>query len=340
MVYFENAYMKFKDLHSHLGSNTPPSTLWEIAYENGLKKPKDIMSYESFKELLEIDSEDLNVYLRKFDIIHKMQNSPVAVEASVYNSYKIAALEHDIEYLEIRFNPMKRNGQNNEYDIDEVISRAITGFQRASHLYGIKGSLILETDKSFSPEKSEIIAKKAKLWSRRYPKVIVGADVSGPITKSYSYKHFIKFFKDIKDAGLFTTYHCGEEVGSEAEMLDVMRSIAPDRIGHGVQMLRDYDRISDYLLSNNTMLEICPSSNIRNKVVPNWKYLSQLMGRLVMDKIKFTVNTDGPFLLQTNIKNEMTMVASNCGQTIVNHAMRCADEWNQSLAYDKYIDYN
>ena len=56
------------------------------------------------------------------------------------------------------------------------------------------------------------------------------------------------------------------------------------------------------------MLEICPSSNLATRAVASLAELGTVLGRFWERGVKFTINTDGPYLLDTNMRTEVRML--------------------------------
>ena len=63
-----------------------------------------------------------------------------------------------------------------------------------------------------------------------------------------------------RQAGLGVTVHCGEE-GFAEEVGEVVETLRPDRIGHGILAARDRE-LTALLAATGTVLEICPTSNL------------------------------------------------------------------------------
>ena len=58
------------------------------------------------------------------------------------------------------------------------------------------------------------------------------------------------------------------------------------------------------LVDQDITLEICPTSNLRNSVIKDTKQMKNIIQTLLKNKIKFTINTDGPEMYRTNIFEE------------------------------------
>jgi adenosine deaminase len=115
-------------------------------------------------------------------------------------------------------------------------------------------------------------------------------------------KRHAPLLKAAREAGLGITVHTGE-VGKLKELRYVVREIKPDRIGHGIACVKDKKLMQD-IVKNNITLEICPTSNLRNSAVKNIGEIRTIIKTFLKNKIKFTINTDGPEMYQSNICQE------------------------------------
>ena len=53
------------------------------------------------------------------------------------------------------------------------------------------------------------------------------------------------------------------------------------------------------------MLEICPTSNLQTGVVTGWEEFRWIFDTFRRNEIRFTINTDGPEMLKTYIRDEL-----------------------------------
>jgi adenosine deaminase len=64
------------------------------------------------------------------------------------------------------------------------------------------------------------------------------------------------------------------------------------------------------LAERATVLEICPSSNLRTRAVRDVPHLREVLGKFGRAGVRFTVNTDGPYLLMTHMRQEFELLLS------------------------------
>lgn len=285
------------DLHLHLGSSSTPHFLWELAHDQGINlKEKD---YFSFIESIRIkDQTTYDKYLKFFDLTELIQSSTYAIERAAHQAISRAYRKGNVTTVELRFNPMLRN-RSGEQDLDKIIFGAVVGMKKACLEYPVKAGLILMMDRRFPKEQNDIIAAKA---ARFASEGVVGIDIAGPITKEFKVADLADAVSVARSAGLHITIHTGE-VTPASEMWDVVHLLSPDRIGHGIRCVDD-EKLMRYLKDHHIVLEVCPTSNIQTSAIKTWNELKDTIDTLKKHDVPFTINSDGPELLSTNVKEE------------------------------------
>jgi adenosine deaminase len=105
--------------------------------------------------------------------------------------------------------------------------------------------------------------------------------------------------------------HTGETNATGPESVrQVLRDIKPERIGHGIQAVHDVELMRE-LAEAGTVLEICPSSNLLTRAVSGWEELKDILAKFKKNNVRYTINTDGPYLMRTNMKREIELLLEN-----------------------------
>ena len=298
------------DLHIHVGASVAPHVMWSIAHQQGLRLP--VKDYFEFVELITVNPRkvrSLDDYLR---ILHewteKIQSSPAAIERSIYEIIGKEYRSSRVSRIELRFNPMKRN-VGGEKDLDHIIHAAIRGMNQASLEYGIEAGLILCLAREFSAEKNEIILKKAIKYRNRG---VIGIDLAGTESKTIELndqvERYANIFQRARESGLGTTIHTGETKATAGKgVIAVVGKLKPDRIGHGIRAAYNETALQ-MLCDTNTVLEVCPTSNLHTRAVRHLEEFKFILGTFVESKVPFTINTDGTYLCKTNLRNEFNML--------------------------------
>jgi len=289
------------ELHCHLGAAVTPAIMWSIAHAQGIKLPT--RDYWEFRDLITVHPrrpKSFDGYLQLFHWTELIQSSPIAVERAVYEVIGGAYRKNNITTTELRFNPMKRN-RGGEQDLDHIISAAIRGMDRATLEYPVTPGLILCLDRAFPIHLNEIIVEKAIAYRSRG---VVGIDIAGPESSTFHPADYKRQFDRARRKGLGITVHTGES-GTVDEIAEVVRYLEPSRIGHGVKAAFD-PRTMHMIRERNITLEVCPTSNLNTRVVADWEEMRWILDTFKQHGVRFTINTDGPEMLKTYIRDELS----------------------------------
>jgi adenosine deaminase len=281
------------ELHCHLGGAVTPAIMWGIAHAQGIKLPtKD---YWEFRDMITVSprrNRSFDGYLQLFHWTELIQSSPLAVERSVYEVVGGAYRKNNVTTMELRFNPMKRN-RGGEQDLDHIIAAAVRGMDKAGLEYPVKPGLIFCLDRAFPFEINEIIVDKA----------IAGR--SGRRRRLHAGPEAATFRGRLPPAlppgpavHLGLTVHTGES-GPVDEVawspsLEPDRSDTAERLTHGRRRSATRHR-PEIAHSNPT-----PGSS-------RWES-SATFDTFRRNEIRFTINTDGPEMLKTYIRDEMAQL--------------------------------
>jgi len=297
------------ELHTHLGGSVATDILWSLAHEQGIALPvKDFWEFDALVTVSDPRGvENLDALDRIYHWTELIQSSPLAVERSVHAAIGGAYRSQRITTLELRFNPMKRN-RGGERDLDHVILAAIRGLDRASIEYPqVRCGLILMMDRTFTQRQNEIVVEKAIRWASRG---VVGIDVAGPRPGGgrYDYRQLEPMVASARRAGLGVTIHVGEEGATGAEEIgEVVEHLRPDRIGHGILAAGDRE-LMRLLREAEIVLEICPTSNLLTKALPDEDAVRDTFRTFVENGVAFTIATDGPEMMHTHLRDELELL--------------------------------
>jgi adenosine deaminase len=308
------------ELHCHLGGAVTPAIMWGIAHSQGIRLPSK--DYWEFREMITVSprrARSFDGYLQLFHWTELIQSSPLAVERSTYEVIGGAYRKNNVTTMELRFNPMKRN-RGGEQDLDHIISAAIRGMDRATLEYPVRPGLILCLDRAFPTHLNEIIVEKAIAYRERG---VVGVDIAGPESSSFRPADYRALFRRARKRGLGITVHTGES-GPVEEIAEVIEQLEPDRIGHGVKAAYD-ERTMSMIRERGITLEVCPTSNINSRVVSGWDEFRWIFETFRHNRVRYTINTDGPEMLKTYIRDELASLSR--------HGILSVEEQQQAAAW-------
>jgi adenosine deaminase len=306
-----NGLKNLTDLHIHMGGGVGPHILWSIAHDQGFKLP--VSDYFEFEELISARPGKVHSLDEYLAVMHKftekIQSSPAAVERCTYEIISKEYRSSHVTTIELRFNPMKRNG-GGERDLDHIILAAIRGMERATLEYPVSAGLILCLAREFDFGLNSIIVDKAIKYSSRG---VVGVDLAGTEanqieTDEHKLMEYANLFGRARGAGLGITVHTGETSQTgPAGIRAIIEAIRPDRIGHGIQAAWDGPTM-DLISQRKCVLEICPSSNLATNAVKNVEELGKAIRLFIDNGILITINTDGPYMLGTSMRDEFKLL--------------------------------
>lgn len=322
------------DLHIHVGGAVAPHILWSIAHQQGFKLP--VKNYFDFVELITSRPGKVGSLEDYLKILHtwteKIQSSPSAIERSVYEVIGKEYRGSRVTQIELRFNPMKRN-LNSELDLDHIIHAALRGMDRAVLEYGVKAGLIFCLAREFDHSLNTIIVEKAIKYRTRG---VHGIDLAGTEKNALELKpevvaQYEDLFEKARRAGLKCTVHTGETKGTGAEgVIAVVERLKPHRIGHGIRAA--YDEAAMTLLrERDVVLELCPTSNLHTKAVEGLDEMRHIIKTFWDRRVKFTINTDGPYLLETDMRREIELVERN--------SILTSEQVDQTLAWARQYSF-
>jgi len=293
------------ELHTHVGAAVDPAILFSIAHDQGIRLPTK--SYWEFVELVTAAPGKVKSFERYLELFHwteLVQSSPEAMYASVQSVIAGGYRHANIDLIELRYCPMKRN-RDGERDLDHLIVSSAHGMERALLEYPeVRAGLILCADRSLDPDANDSIVRKAikyKAWG------IVGVDLAGPDVATFGgIRRLAPAFREAQEAGLGVTVHTGEK-GTREEMREAVEVLRPQRIGHGVKAAGD-SRLLDLLAERGIVLEICPTSNLATGVVPSLERFASIFEQFHRHGVRYCLNTDGPEMLVTDIYRERDLL--------------------------------
>lgn len=322
------------DLHIHVGGAVAPHILWSMAHQAGFKLP--VKSYFEFVELITARPDKVDGLDDYLKIMHtwteRIQSSPMAIERSVYEVIGKEYRGSRVTQIELRFNPMKRN-LDSELDLDHIIHAALRGMDRAMLEYDVKAGLIFCLAREFDHTLNSIIVDKAIKYRSRG---VVGIDLAGTETNALELrpevvKRYVDLFARAREGGLKCTVHTGETAGTGAEgVVAVVEHLKPHRIGHGIRAAYD-EAAMELLKEKDVVLEICPTSNLHTHAVSGVEELKHIVRTLWDRGIKLTINTDGPYLLDTDMRREVDLIERN--------GILTPEQVDQSLAWAREASF-
>ncbi|MGE0492442.1 MAG: hypothetical protein AB7S38_24725 [Vulcanimicrobiota bacterium] len=333
------------ELHVHLGGAVPIHRLFEAAVDRGIRLP--VATYNEFANLLhrrQDNSGSLEQYLEVYEVAERIQSGPQALRESVLIALNGAArtqgaervdgegvavtpvrYQLPIRALELRFNPMKRNG-GGIWDLDRVMMAACSAVTEVRTAYKgqLRAGLIVCLGRDLPYEQNRILAEKVALWSSEGLPV-VGLDLAGPESANplKDPARMREMAECYRLAGPLVgrTVHCGETRSTDlATFLATVENLQADRIGHPLVAARSYwengdDRGLKLMAERGIAAELCVVSNLLTGAVASVEEYGKLLDLFDQFGVEYTFSTDAPALQKTTLASELSLLLESKSAT-------------------------
>jgi len=277
------------ELHVHLEGSILPSTLIKLAQCNNVSLPAD--DEDGFAETYRFHT------FGKFIETYLMITSCLRTK----DDYRLIAYEYgsecarqNIHYAEVTFT-IVTNMILTGLSWQEILEGLNKGREQARKDFGVCWQWVFDIVRN-NPETQETVLDIA-LAARGMGVIALGL---GGTEDGFPPDMFVDVFRRAEDEQLHRVPHAGEIAGSQS-VWSALKLLHAERIGHGVRSIED-PILVEYLKTNSIPLEICPTSNIRLKVYPD--YAHHPLRQLWDAGLLLTVNSDDPPLFGTDLNKE------------------------------------
>ena len=291
------------ELHRHLDVSLRMSTLYEFAQAKGLVSTSTSLEGFTRQILLTEPLDDLAAVLEKFTFVPKVLMTPEQFERVGFEVAEDCYRE-GTRIAELRFSPSFVT-EINGLPWDAALDGFWRGLQRAMRTYpDLKAGLICIASRDFGEGAA---AETVDFYLKHLDKFI-GVDLAGNEV-DFPCRMFEGAFKPAiqarkKDPRVHITIHSGEASGPE-NMWEAIELLGAERIGHGIQCVRD-PKLVEHLRDRKITLEVCPTSNVLTRCVDSFE--SHPLARLLHEGVPVTVNTDDPGVFGVFLPDEL----NNC----------------------------
>jgi len=285
------------ELHLHLEGAAPPAFIRQIASEKGIRLDgvfgeDGAYKYSDFNEFL-------RVYERATSVLTAPEDFARLVEAVLEQS-----ADHGVVYAETFLSPDFCGGGDVAAWRD-YLSAMEEAAARAEARFGVTLRGIVTCIRHFGPEHAKAAARCAAETAGQF---IQGFGMAGDELVGHP-SDYLWSFDCAREAELAITSHAGEWGGAKS-VRDTLETLAPARIGHGVQSIDDPELV-DILAERGTVLECCPGSNVYLGVYAN--LASHPIEKLRERGVGVTISTDDPPFFHTTMTREYEALADTFG---------------------------
>lgn len=286
------------ELHRHLEGSLRLSTMIDLAKHHKLDLPyQDVDTFRHLVQVVEGEPYTFQNFLSKFSTLRHFYQSPKAIKRITYETIEDAASDN-IRYLELRFTPVALT-RIKGFPLGEAMDWVIDAVQEASLNYSIQTVLIASVNRH---EPVDLAEDVIRLAMDRRGSGILGLDLAGNEAE-FPGEEFGPIFREAKQEGMKITIHGGEWGGPDRIRL-ALDQLGADRIGHGVNVLKDPDLIA-ITRERAIPFEVCPTSNFQSGVVD--ENSPHPLRKMYEEGLSVTVNTDDPGISQIDLSGELAL---------------------------------
>ncbi|XP_072942045.1 N6-Methyl-AMP deaminase [Epargyreus clarus] len=291
------------ELHAHLNGSLSRSTMLQLRRlhaDTGL-----VDRTNAFFDEFQIgagDKRNLSDCFQVFGIAHSLTTTPEALKMATLLTLK-EFQDDGCCYIELRSSP-----RNTPYMTQrQYVETLIKTMRENPNNLTILPQLILSINRSCPLSEGEETVNLAVEYYKNFPEILVGIDLSGNPTAG-RFQDFVPALTRAKEAGLKITLHCGE-ICNPREISEMLK-FKPDRIGHGVYIHPKFggnEEIWNELRNSKIPVELCLTSNIRTKSIPD--YNSHHFKEFYEAKVPITLGTDDKGVFATSLSQEYHICA-------------------------------
>jgi aminodeoxyfutalosine deaminase len=281
------------ELHVHLEGAIRPATLLQLADRNGVWLPAQ-------------DEQGLRGFYRFRDFAHFIEVYITITSClRTPDDYRLIAYEfgsdcarQNIRYAEVTFT-IATNTRLTGLPWQAILEGLNAGRKEARQEYGVDWRWVLDISRDNPTTQDRVI--EIALAARDRGVVALGL---GGNEAEFPPELFERPFARAKAAGLHRVPHAGETSGPQS-IWTALQCLSAERLGHGVRCVEDPQLLA-YLREHQVPLEICPTSNVRLGVYPD--FADHPLRRLWDAGLYVTVNSDDPPLFETDLNREYQLL--------------------------------
>ncbi len=290
-------------LHDHLDGGMRPSTVIELAQEQGYKNlpttnPDELATWFTRGA----DRRNLELYLETFaHTVGVTQTKDGLMRAAAEAAED---LDNDgVVYAEVRFAPEQHLSEG--LTLDEVVEAVQEGFR-----LGSQGRTITVGTLCSAMRTAAHSLEIAELAVRHRDSGVVGFDIAGAEAGFPPTRHLAAFQLAMRE-NFHITIHAGEAFGLPS-IAEALNYCGAERLGHGVRIMDDitFDgdgraelgRLASYVRDCRIPLEMCPTSNVNTGAATSIE--THPIGVLRDLRFRVTVNTDNRLMSDVKVSDE------------------------------------
>ncbi|RCG29831.1 adenosine deaminase [Sphaerisporangium album] len=287
------------ELHVHLvGSASVPTVLELTRRHPGGPVPTTEEELRRF-----YDFRDFRHFAQIYEGVNALVREPEDVATLVTGAARDLAAQN-VRYVELTVTPYSHHRMGMPMP---AVTEALDLAAREAAGLGVRVGYIFDIPGEFGVEGARATLDHAL---SEPPQALVALGLAGIEEERPPYRDaFRDAFRAATAAGLHSVPHAGETSGPET-IWEVIEGLGAERIGHGIRCLDD-PRLVEHLRETRTPLEVCPTSNVRTRQVP--EIAAHPLPRLLQEGLYVTLNSDDPPMFGTTLNREYQVAAEVFG---------------------------
>ncbi|MFS4458580.1 adenosine deaminase [Bdellovibrio sp. HCB2-146] len=288
------------ELHRHLDCSVRWSTLLEIAPQTGITLAPTLQGQKE-QFLITQPMKDLGSVLHKFLNAQQVLASEEILTRIAFEACE-DAFNDGIRILELRYAPTFIEDGHANLNFDKIHSSLVKGIEMAKKKFHMAVGLICIVQRV----KPLPVAERVVDFAIDHKDSFIALDLADN-ENGFEPKNFENIFQKAKKAGLRITAHSGETPDNQAPqwVRDSIEILGAERIGHGVQIIRDL-AVMDFVRERKITLEVCPISNYLTQAFKT--YEEHPIKDLLRSGIRVTINSDDPGIFATTLSDDYEVV--------------------------------
>lgn len=284
------------ELHRHLDCSVRWSTLIELAPQVGIPLAATSQGQKE-QFLITSPMRDLGSVLNKFLNAQKVLASEEILTRIAFEACE-DAYNDGIRLLELRYAPTFISDGHKNLTYEKIHKSLHKGIEMARKKYPMAIGLIciVQRIKSFD------VAQGVVDFAIDHKDSFIALDLADN-EDAADPKIFAPLFQKAKNHGLHITVHSGEtpDPRSAQWVRDSIEILGAERIGHGIQIVRDL-KVMDFVRQQKIPLEVCPISNYLTQSFAT--YEEHPIRILLNAGVQVTINSDDPGVFATTLSDD------------------------------------
>ncbi len=286
------------ELHVHLEGSIRPATLLQLAQRNGVPLParteSELSEFYRFR--------DFTHFVQVYEAITSCLRTPEDYALIAYD-FGRSCSRQNVRYAEVTFT-IATNMRLTGLPWLTLLEALNAGRAQARAQFGVDWRWVFDISRD-NPDTQDQVLDIA-LAARKQGVVALGL---GGSEATFPPELYVRPFSRAKEAGLARVPHAGENAGPPS-IWAALRLLSADRIGHGIRCIED-PALVEYLGQRQVPIEVCPTSNVRLGVYPD--YAAHPLRRLWDAGVLITIGSDDPPMFGTDLNREYELLVEEFG---------------------------